>query len=125
MDDPHATHDSRPTDFDELDELDDLDIGDVLADPGAESAVFARWNEQLGHYVQGQGSLDALRLRSNTEPPWPQVDNPMLCYLIERTSEIIERDGIDPAIAWLATHAWLEATIAERSRLARTLVDDC
>ena len=121
MDDPHDTHDPQPID---LDEVDDLDIGDVLAALGTESAVFARWSEQLGQYVQGQGSLDALRLRSNTEPPWPDGDNPMLCYLIERTSEIVDRDGIDPAIAWLATHAWLEATIAERSRLARALVDD-
>ena len=121
MDDPHDTHDPQPID---LDEVDDLDIGDVLAALGTESAVFARWSEQLGQYVHGQGSLDALRLRSNTEPPWPDVDNPMLCYLIERASEIVDRDGIDPAIAWLATHAWLEATIAERSRLARALVDN-
>ncbi|HEY5076505.1 MAG TPA: hypothetical protein VIJ48_03290 [Acidimicrobiia bacterium] len=111
-------------DFDDLDDLDDLDIGVVLADPATESEVSARWSEQLGHYVQGQGSLDALRLRSTTEPPWPHVDNPMVRYLIERTSEFVERDGIEAALAWLATHAWFEATIAERSRLARVLVDD-
>jgi hypothetical protein len=123
MDDAHDLTDL--TDLDDFDELEDLDIGVVLADPGTESEVSARWSEQLGHYVQGQGSLDALRLRSTTEPPWPHVDNPMVRYLIERTSEFVERDGIEAALAWLATHAWFEATIAERSRLARALVDDC
>ena len=47
---------------DYTDEFDDIDIGVLLADPGADSEVFARWSERLGQYVQGQGSLDALRL---------------------------------------------------------------
>jgi hypothetical protein len=123
MDDAHDL--TGLTNLDDFDDLEDLDIGVVLADPGTESEVSARWSEQLGHYVHGQGSLDALRLRSATEPPWPHVDNPMVRYLIERTSEFVERDGIEAALAWLATHAWFEATIAERSRLARVLVDDC
>jgi hypothetical protein len=108
-----------------MDHADDLDIGVLLADPGSESAVFTRWSERLGRYLQGQGPLDALRLRPNTEAPWPDSDDPMLCYLIERTAEIVEDDGIGPAIAWLASQAWFEATIAERSRLARLLIDDC
>ena len=110
---------------DYTDGFDDIDIGVLLADPGADSEVFARWSERLGQYVQGQGSLDALRLRPSTEALWPQSDNPMLRYLIERAGEIVEHDGVAVAIAWLATEAWLEATIAERSRLARLLVDDC
>jgi hypothetical protein len=110
---------------DEFDRVDNVDIGVLLADPGADSEVFARWSERLGQYVQGQGALDALRLRPDTDAPWPQRDNPMLCYLIERAAELVEHDGIDVAIAWLAMEAWLEATIAERSRLSRLLVDDC
>jgi hypothetical protein len=107
-----------------FDDLDDLDIGVLLADPGVQSTALERWSERLAQHVQGQGSLDALRLRPESEAPWPQPDNPMLCYLIERTAEIIDGDGVDLALNWLATHAWLEATIAERGRVARVLVDD-
>jgi hypothetical protein len=103
---------------------DDTDIGVLLADPGADSEVLARWSERLGQYVQSQGPLDALRLRPDTEAPWPQGDNPMLAYLMERSAELVEREGADVAIAWLAKHAWFEATITERSRLARLLDDD-
>ena len=107
------------------DDFDDIDIGVLLADPGEDSEVFARWSARLGQYVQGQGHLDALRLRPDTEAPWPRGDNPMLRYLIERSAEIAEHDGQAVAIAWLARQSWLEATIAERSRLARLLIDDC
>jgi len=103
---------------------DDLDIGTLLADPGAASRAFTRWSDQLAVYVQQQGSLDALRLRPISEPPWPQDDNPMLSYLVERTAEIAEDDDTDVAIAWIARQAWLEATIAERSRVARLLSDE-
>jgi hypothetical protein len=106
-------------------EFDDIDIGVLLADPGADSEAFARWGERLGQYVLSQGPLDALRLRPHDEAPWPHADNPMLGYLIERSAEIVERDGTEEAIAWLARQAWLEATIAERSRVARLLIDDC
>jgi hypothetical protein len=108
--------------FDDPD--DDLDIGVLLADPGEQSDALARWSERLAQHVQGQGSLDALRLRPESEAPWPQPENPMLCYLLERAAEIIACDGVDGAMDWLARHAWLEATIAERGRVARLLVDD-
>jgi len=107
-----------------FDDLDDMEIGVLLADAGEQSSALARWSERLAQHVQGQGSLDALRLRPESEAPWPQSDNPMLCYLIERTAEIIDGDGVERAVVWLATHAWLEATIAERGRVARLLVDD-
>src|SRR5437588_12120288 len=100
---------------------DNLDIGRLLADPGATSGAFGRWSEQLAVYVQQQGSLDALRLRPISEPPWPTDNNPMLSYLVERTREIAEHEDADVATAWLARQAWLEATIAERSRVARLL----
>ena len=96
----------------------------VLAESDAESVVLARWGDQLGTYAQDQGYLDALRLRSETEPPWPQFDNPMLRYLIERSGELVEHEGVEHAIEWLAAHAWFEGAIAERSRVARLLVDD-
>ena len=103
---------------------DDLDIGMLLADPGATSRAFGRWSEQLAVYVQQQGSLDALRLRPISEPPWPTDDNPMLSYLVERTAEIAADEDAAVAMASLARQAWLEATIAERSRVARLLSDE-
>jgi hypothetical protein len=107
------------------DRMDDsLDIGMLLADPVAASRAFARWSGRLAAYVQQQGSLDALRLRPISEPPWPTDDNPMLSYLVERTAEIAEDEDAGVAAAWLARQAWLEATIAERSRVARLLCDE-
>jgi hypothetical protein len=107
-----------------FEDIDDLGIGVLVAEPSEQNTAFARWSDRLAGYVQGQGSLDALRLRPESEAPWPQPENPMLCYLVERTAELIDVDGVDPAMAWLATHVWLEATIAERARLERLLVDD-
>jgi hypothetical protein len=109
---------------DMFEDIDDPGIGVLLADPSEQSTALARWSERLADYVQGQGSLDALRLRPESEAPWPQPENPMLCYLVERTAEISDVEGVDRAMVWLATHVWLEATIAERGRLARLLVDD-
>src|SRR3954454_19603163 len=96
----------------------------LLAAPARESAAFERWTDRLNEYVQRQGALDALRLRSTSEAPWPHPDNPMLCYLRERTAEIAENEDVESAIEWLANQAWCEAAIAERARLARLLVDD-
>ena len=108
----------------EFEDLEGVDIGVVLAESDSESEVLARWGDQLGTYAQEQGYLDALRLRSDTEPPWPQFDNPMLRYLVERGGELAEHEGVERAIEWLAAHAWFEGAIAERSRVARMLVDD-
>jgi hypothetical protein len=113
----------RPDDLDlNLEDIDD--IGVLLAEPGNDSDALARWQEPLAQYVRNQGQLDALRLRPSTEAPWPQLDNPMVGYLIERAEELAETDGAGAAIYWLATHSWFEATIAERSRLSRLLFDD-
>lgn len=111
--------------MDHTDEVADIDIGLLLAEPDSDSPAFARWGDRLALYVRGQGTLDALRLRPETEAPWPGDDNPMLSYLTERAGEIVEHDGADAAIAWLAPQVWFEATIAERSRIERLLIDDC
>ena len=89
-----------------------------------ESAALAKWKDRLGRYVDGQGALDALRLRRPSEPPWPAPDNPMLAYLYERSREIVITEGLDTALAWLASNAWFEGAIAERSRFARHLDTD-
>ena len=91
---------------------------------GEESAALEKWRDRLSGYVDGQGSLDALRLRRPSDPPWPAPDNPMLGYLYERSREIVIAEGADTALAWLASNAWFEGAIAERSRFARHLNTD-
>jgi len=102
---------------------DDLDEGiEHLYEDGG--AALARWKDRLGEYVDLQGTLDALRLRPSSEQPWPAFDNPMLGYLKERTGEIVEKDGLEAAITWLAANSWFEGAIAERSRFIRLLDAD-
>ena len=108
-------------DEDAFDRTPDEKIVDLRGD---DSAALAKWRERLGRYVDGQGALDALRLRRPSEPPWPAPDNPMLAYLYERSREIVITDGADTALAWLASNAWFEGAIAERSRFARHLNTD-
>ena len=89
-----------------------------------DSEALERWEDRLGSYVDLQGTLDALRLRPPTEPPWPACDNPMLGYLIERAAEIDNESGLGSALAWLASNAWFEGALAERARFARMLDSD-
>jgi hypothetical protein len=44
--------------------------------------------------------------------------------LVERANELAGNDDPAAAIQWLASRAWFEATLAERSRVARLLVDE-
>jgi hypothetical protein len=96
-------------------------IADLYAD---DSAALESWKDRLSEYVDGQGTLDALRLRPSSEPPWPAADNPMLGYLIERSIEVAQDGGIGAAVAWLAANSWFEGAIAERSRFIRLLDAD-
>jgi hypothetical protein len=107
-----------------MDEERDIDLGDLLADDGGDSAALARWKDRLSPYVDRQGGLDALRLRSPSEPPWPAADNPMLAYLNERSREIASEEGLDHALAWIVRHAWFEGAIAERARIGRLVDED-
>jgi hypothetical protein len=103
------------------DGVDDDEIDHLYEDGGA---ALARWKDRLSEYVDLQGTLDALRLRPSSEQPWPAFENPMLGYLKERTTEIVEKDGLVAAITWLAANAWFEGAIAERSRFIRLLDAD-
>jgi hypothetical protein len=94
-----------------------------FADHG-DSVARSRWADRLGRYVDQQGPIDALRLRSPSEPPWPQTENPMVGYLTERSSEIFAEEGLDAALAWLVANAWFEGVVAERVRIARSLDDE-
>ena len=102
----------------------EIEIADLLAADDDDSVVLARWKDQLSAYVDAQGSLDALRLRADTEPPWPAADNPMLTYLRERGAEMAADEGLAAALAWIARHAWFEGAIAERARIARLIDED-
>jgi len=94
---------------------------DGLVDNNDDSAARAHWADRLGRYVDQQGAMDALRLRPPSEPPWPQSENPMVGFLIERGSEIAAEEGVDAALAWLVANAWFEGVITERVRIARLL----
>jgi hypothetical protein len=102
----------------------DDDILDVLVGDAQDTIALARWKDRLRLYVEQQGPLDALRLRSPSEPPWPAPENPMVGYLIERCTEIETADGLEAAIAWLAANAWFEGVIAERARIERLIDED-
>jgi hypothetical protein len=89
-----------------------------------DSVARTEWADRLSRYVDQQGPIDALRLRSPSEPPWPQTDNPMVGYLTDRSSEIFAEEGLDAALAWLVSNAWFEGVVAERVRIARLLDDE-
>ena len=124
----HGEHAFRSTRSGRSDRVEDHeldeDIADLFGDDEADSVARARWKDRLSEYVDRQGSLDALRLRSPTEPPWPATDNPMLGFLSERTAEIAADDGLGVALAWLARNAWFEGAISERARIARLIDED-
>jgi hypothetical protein len=108
--------------FDDLGRRDsDDDIIDLLVGDAADTVALARWKDRLRQYVEQQGPLDALRLRSPSEPPWPAPGNPMVGYLIERCTEMATEDGFHAAVTWLATNAWFEGVISERARIARLI----
>ena len=60
-----------------------------------------------------------MRARNQPEPPWPEADDPMLAYLVGRAKELVDAEGVDAALVWLAAHAWFEASIDERARTIR------
>jgi hypothetical protein len=100
------------------------DIADLLAGDEDDSVALADWKDRLSDYVDRQGSLDALRLRSPSEPPWPADDNPMVGYLCARAKELAIESSFDVALDWLARNAWFEGAISERARIARLVDDD-
>jgi hypothetical protein len=94
-----------------MDELDD----------NADSAALAKWQDRLDAYLRGQSGVEDLRSRSQPHPPWPDLDSPMVGYLIERALEIFEQSGPESAITWAVVHAWFESTLETRASLIRHL----
>lgn len=79
------------------------------------------WGERLDSYHDGQEGIEALRSRIQPNPPWPEADNPMLCYLLARAMEIYEESGPETAMTWVAVHAWFESALDARAELIRHL----
>ena len=79
------------------------------------------WAERISVYLDGQEGVERLRSRVQPELPWPEADNPMLGYLIDRAGEILNEVGPREALTWVAVHAWFEAELDARSRLIRHL----
>ncbi|MFI5777527.1 hypothetical protein [Nocardia sp. NPDC051570] len=50
---------------------------------------------------------DSITEASEFPYPFPNRDNPMLEYLIQKARELEEEDG-EPPYIWLAVHAWYE-----------------
>ncbi len=89
----------------------------------AAEAILSEMDEHeiaaLQTYVLGEPA-DVLRLRSNAQPefPWPTPENPMLAYLVRRSSVLAASDGTGNALVWLGVHAWFEGALAGRSTLS-------
>lgn len=92
----------------------------MTPDDAEDSGAFERWAQQLEAYLDGRVGVEALRSRSQPHPPWPEDDNPMVKYLIDRSSELYETGGLQ-SVARLGGRARLVRTRCHRhaSRAAR------
>jgi hypothetical protein len=90
-------------------------------DDNESSPALAKWQDRLEAYLEGQSGVEGLRSRSQPNPPWPDLDSPMVGYLIERALEIFEDSGPESAITWAVVHAWFESTVETRANLIRHL----
>jgi len=93
----------------------------MTPDDAENGAAFERWAAQLEPYLEGQDGVEALRSRSQPHSPWPEDDNPMVRYLIDRSQEIHETDGLQSALAWAVAHAWFESSLDTRASIIRQL----
>jgi hypothetical protein len=50
--------------------LDDGTLNAMTFDDNEESAAFAHWQERLTAYLDGQEGVEALRSRTQPNPPW-------------------------------------------------------
>lgn len=59
-------------------------------------------------------AVEAGRKAEMPSRPWPDQNNPMLGYLVNRAQELLDTDGPEAALVWLAVHAWFEGALGER-----------
>jgi hypothetical protein len=48
----------------------------------------------------------------------------MAAYLVDRGREILQSEGADAALIWLAVHAWFEGAVDERYRAVSAVLGD-
>jgi len=93
-------------------------------EPPENSAVFEKWAKQLGEYVLAMDEVQHLRDTPMGDRPWPERDNPMFGYIVQRAMEIYEEEGdLFSAIGWAAAHAWFEGSL-ETHQLIRDSIGD-
>lgn len=93
----------------------------IYADDNENSPAAATWAARVTSYLTAQEGIEPLRSRVQPNAPWPESDNPMLGYLIARAIEIMEKDGPETALLWVAVHSWFESAIDTRADLIRHL----
>ena len=76
-----------------------------------DGVTIERWSDQLAAYIENQSTVESLRDSEMPKFPWPDADNPMLAYLVQRSEEMAESDGRPAAVVWLAVHAWFEGAL--------------
>lgn len=87
------------------------------ADDGGETLTdFA---DRLAQYADANPLSEPYRHVPQGQRPWPARHNVMLEYLIHRSVELLETEGPQSAIVWLAAHAWFEGGLAEREATLR------
>ena len=70
-----------------------------------------QWSDQLALYLENQSAVESLRDSDMPQFPWPDADNSMLAYLVQRSEELADSDGRPAAVVWLAVHAWFEGAL--------------
>ena len=74
----------------------------------------------LVRYAEAQ-SEHAQQARTMLPPssPWPEAVSPILRYLIASAADLLETDGLESALVWLASHAWFEGALDAIDRSTR------
>jgi hypothetical protein len=93
-------------------------------DDDNQSATLEEYSDRLMTYMSLQDT-EADREATAPEPPWPDENNEMLAYLMNRAIEMATKaemaelpttEWMRRVTCWLAPHAWYEGGLAERAR---------
>jgi hypothetical protein len=91
---------------------------------GNDGEAIKRWADRLDVYLDDRALVEHVREQKMPEPPWPGTENPMAAYLVDRGREILQSEGADAALIWLAVHAWFEGAVDERYRAVSAVLGD-
>jgi hypothetical protein len=103
----------------------EADIIRLFDDPPSPPGEAMRsWADRLRPHLDERKEVEFVRHRRMPSAPWPPQGNPVLGYLIDRTKEIVDEDGLEAAIVWAVVHAWFEGAVEERFRIHSALLHD-